>query len=223
MTTWVTESSGGRDRGPRAIVRAWVEIMLRPRRFFETGVAPGDQAPGLVFAMGVTAIAAGTHLATRPDYATGVGNSAIASLLLVFTLYVILVAPVVLHLVAAVQTVGLIALVPDRGGVSETVQVLAYATAPCVFAGLPSPELRVIVTAWGAALLYLGTHVVHSASPLRALGSAILPIILVFGYGFGGFGAMEAVLPQLVIPTPQELTERVPGPSASPSSGPWGL
>ncbi len=50
MTQWVENPTGGRDRGPTALVRAWVEILRRPRRVFRTGVAPGDQAPGLVFA-----------------------------------------------------------------------------------------------------------------------------------------------------------------------------
>lgn len=209
MTTWVNDPTGGRDRGPKALVRAWVEVILRPRRFFKTGVAAGDQAPGLVFAMAVTAVAAGTHLATRPDYATVVGDSAIASLVLVFALYVVLVGPVVLHLVAAIQTVGLLALVPDRGGVSETVQVLAYAAAPCVFAGVPSPELRVVVAAWGAILLCLGTIIVHNASPLRALSTAVIPAILIFGYGFGGFGALEQVFSGVAILTPLQLSAKL--------------
>jgi len=39
-----------RPRPRCARVRAWFEVLTRPRRFFERGVAPGDQAPGLVFA-----------------------------------------------------------------------------------------------------------------------------------------------------------------------------
>jgi hypothetical protein len=193
MTTWVSDRSGGRDRGPRALIRAWVEIVLRPTRFFRTGVAPGDQAPGLVFAVAVTACAAGTHLATRPAYATVVGDSDVPSLILVFILYVVLVGPVVLHLVAALQTVGLVALVPERGGVSETVQVIAYASAPCVLAGLPVPALRLLVAVWGATLLVIGTVIVHEATPIRALAVTVIPGTLVFGYGFGGVAAAVAV------------------------------
>lgn len=194
MTTWVEDPSGGRARGPRAVLRAGLEVLVRPRRFFRTGVAPGDQAPGLVFGMTVTAVAAGTHLATRPAYATGVGGSPTLSLLLVFALYVVLVGPVALHLVAALQTVALVALVEDRGGVSETVQVLAYAAAPCALAGVPLPAVRVVVTAWGAGLLVLGTVTVHRASPVRAVTVCALPAVLVFGYGFGGFGATRRLL-----------------------------
>jgi SSS family solute:Na+ symporter/sodium/proline symporter len=36
-------------------------------------------------------------------------------------------------------------LASERAGVSETVQVLAYATAPCVFAGIPILQLQAIV------------------------------------------------------------------------------
>lgn len=193
MTTWVEDSAGGRARGPRAVLRAWVEILRRPRRFFRNGVAPADQGPGLVFAMGVVAVAAGTHLATRPDYATGVGTSPTLSLLFVFALYVVLVAPVVLHLIAALQTVLLVLLVPERGGVSETVQVIAYASAPCALAGFPSPELRLVVALWGAVLLVVGTSVVHNARPGRAFIVASLPALLIFGYGFGGVTAATAV------------------------------
>lgn len=193
MTTWVEDPSGGRARGPRAVLRAWVEVLLRPRRFFQNGVAPADQGPGLVFAMGVVTVASGTHLATRPDYASGVGSSPTLSLLFVFALYVVLVAPVVLHLLAALQTVFLVLLVPDRGGVSETVQIIAYASAPCALAGLPVPALRLLVALWGAVLLTVGTTVVHNARPGRAIAVASLPALLLFGYGFGGVAAATTV------------------------------
>lgn len=143
--------------------------------------------------MAVTGIAAGTHLATRPPYATVVGDSEIGSLVLVFIIYVVLVGPVVLHLVAALQTVALVAIVPDRGGVSESVQVIAYASAPCVLAGLPVPGLRLLVAMWGAALLVIGTVIVHDAHPVRAVGVSLIPGLLVFGYGFGGVAASVEV------------------------------
>lgn len=193
MTTWVSDPTGGRDRGPRALLRAWIEVILHPTRFFQTGVAPGDQAPGLFFAIAVTAVAAGTHLMTRPEYATLVGDSEMTSLLLVFIVYVVLVGPVVLHLVAAIQTVALVALVPERGGISETVQIIAYASAPCALAGLPVPGLRLLVAVWGAALLVIGTVVVHDADPVRAVVVTVIPGLLVFGYGFGGVQAAAEI------------------------------
>lgn len=194
MTTWVENPSGGRARGPQAILRAWVEVLVRPGRFFRTGVAPGDQAPGLVFAMAVVAIAAGSHLLTRPSYAESVGRSPLLSLVFVFALYVILVGPAVLHLIAAIQTLVLRLLAPDRGGVSETVQLVAYATAPCALAGIPVAPVRLLVTMWGAGLLTLGTMVVHETRPSRAIAASIIPAVLIFGYGFGGIEAAETVL-----------------------------
>lgn len=193
MTTWIEETTGGRDRGPRALLRAWVEVLRQPRRFFQTGIAPGDQAPGLVFGMAVVAIAAGTHLAGRPPYAEVFGDSALLSLSFVYAIYVVVIGPAVLHLVAAIQTATLIALAPERGGVSETVQLIAYAAAPCVYAGLPFPVLRLLVTTWGAALLILGTVEVHNTTLGRAVLATTVPAIVVFGYGFGGFDAAKTV------------------------------
>ena len=183
-----------------ALVRAWVEILVRPRRFFRVGVAPGDQAPGLVFASMVILLEEASRylvvdLASRGLISTGpFSYDAIAGLrpgvaLLALLGVIVFLAPVVVHLTAAFQTLLLLLVAPDRGGVSETVQVLCYAMAPCVLAGLPSPELRVLVTAWGAALYVVGTAVVHELrTPVAALVAA-LPAAIVFGYGFRGFDA----------------------------------
>lgn len=194
MTTWVADPSDGRARGLRGLVRAWVEVLVRPDRFFRTGVAPGDQAPGLTFAVSVVAGAAGTHLWWRPAYATVLGDRPTLSLVVVFLLYVLVLTPVVLHLAAALETVALIGVVPaeHRSGVSETVQVLAYASAPCVLAGLPVAPLRLVCTAYAFGLLVLGTTVVHETTWGRATTACLLPGALVFGFGFGGFSAAQA-------------------------------
>ncbi|MFB6121224.1 MAG: YIP1 family protein [Halobacteriaceae archaeon] len=191
MTQWVENPSGGRARGPRAAVRAWVEVIVRPRRFFRTGVAPGDQGPGFVFTVAVAAVAVGSRLALVPAARPG---GPFASLLLAAGLSVI-AAPLALHLVAAVQTVTLMALTSDRGTISETVQVLAYSTAPCVAAGAPVAALRVAVTTYGAVLLVVGTAEVHDLSRWRAVAVAALPATLVFGLAFGGFDAVAALAP----------------------------
>jgi hypothetical protein len=107
---------------------------------------------------------------------------------------VVLVAPAILHLVAALQTVILIPFAPERGGVSETVQVIAYATAPCVFAGVPVPEVRIVCALWGTALYVYGTAVVHDVSIPRAFVLAIVPAVLVFGYGFRAVPALAILL-----------------------------
>ncbi len=191
VTTWVENPRGGRDRGPRGLARAWVEALVRPRRFFENGVAPGDQAPGLVFAVAM-AVAYALLLAALDPLrfpATGALRAAVVVLLVA-----VLVAPAVLHLLAALQTLSLMIFVRDRAGVSETVQVLAYATAPCPLAAVPSPELRLACCLYGGALLVVGLATVHRTTAGRAALAAALPATLLFGYGFGGLDALLALL-----------------------------
>lgn len=191
MTTWVENPQGGRDRGARGVARAWMEVLVRPRRFFENGVAPGDQAPGLVFAV-VMAVAYALLLAVLDPLrfpATGALRAGVTVLLVA-----VLIAPAVLHLLAAVQTLCLIVTVRDRAGVSETVQVLAYATAPCPLAAVPVPELRVACCLYGAGLLVVGLVTVHRTTGGRAALAAALPGAFLFGYGFGGFEALATLL-----------------------------
>jgi hypothetical protein len=191
VTTWVENPRGGRDRGPRGIARAWIEVLVRPRRFFENGVAPGDQAPGLVFAV-VMAVAYALLLAVLDPVrfpAAGPLRAAVVVLLVA-----VLVAPAVLHLLAALQTLCLMAAVRDRAGVSETVQVLAYATAPCPLAAIPVPELRLACCLYGAALLVVGLSAIHETTTGRAVLAGALPATLLFGYGFGGVDALLALL-----------------------------
>ncbi|WP_435063761.1 YIP1 family protein [Halobaculum sp. EA56] len=194
MTTWVENPEGGRARGPAAVARAWAEVLVRPTRFFRTGVAPGDQAPGLVFAVCVAVCFAGGRFlfapATIPTAFGGPGVSAVVSLLFV----AVFLAPAALHLTAALQTVLLIALVRDRAGISETVQVVAYASAPCALAGPPVPELRAACALYGAGLLALGIREVHATSSERAVAATAVPAALVFGYGFRGFDAAATLL-----------------------------
>ncbi|MDS0294839.1 YIP1 family protein [Halogeometricum luteum] len=194
MTTWVENPEGGRERGPRGVARAWVEVLVRPRRFFKNGVAPGDQAPGLVFAV-VVAVAYTTGLfAFAPGRIPAFAGGPAVSALLGLALVALLLAPAVLHLTAAIQTVLLLVGVRDRGGISQTVQVVAYATAPCALAGLPSPELRFVCTAYGATLLVVGLSEVHGVSTRRALAVGALPAAFLFGYVFEGWAAFEHVL-----------------------------
>jgi len=205
VTQWVENPTGGRDRGPAALVRAWVEILSRPRRFFRTGVAPGDQAPGLVFAAtvvlfeevsryAVVKLAERGLLSTGPfDYPAIGGFSPGVAVLALFAILVF-VTPATVHLTAALQTLLLLPVASDRGGVSETVQVMCYAMAPCLLAGLPSAEVRVLVTAWGAGLYLLGTAVVHNIRlPVAAIVGAV-PAAIIFGYGFHGFQAISMLV-----------------------------
>ncbi|MFB6086945.1 MAG: YIP1 family protein [Haloarculaceae archaeon] len=204
MTTWVEEPGGGRARGPRGLARAWVEVLVRPRRFFRNGIAPADQAPGLVFGVLVALGHAATRLAfadpfrlpgsdpvSLPPFLAGGGTATALFVLLAVSLFLL---PALFHLAAAVETLALRLVAPDRGGVSETVQVLAYATAPCLLAGYPAPALRVVCTAYGAGLLVVGTAVRHETTFPRAAVAAAVPAVLVFGYAFGGFVALAALV-----------------------------
>jgi hypothetical protein len=199
VTTWIENPEGGRDRGPVGFARAWLEVLIRPRRFFRNGVAPGDQAPGLVFGVFVALCYVGGLLAFSAEPVLGtetlplIADSRAATALLLLLAVALFVAPATLHLTAAVQTLLLIPFAPDRGGVSKTVQTLAYATAPCVLAGLPFPAVRLACTAYGALLLVVGVSVVHRSSLPRAALLAAVPAALIFGYGFGGFAAAATV------------------------------
>ncbi len=194
VTQWIGDTGAGRDRGPRAVVRAWFEVLLRPGNFFRVAIAPGDQAPGLVFAMLVVLGSETLRLVLVSDpYPVFSGELGLPPVL-GLALVVVLVTPLVLHLVAALQTVLLIVGAPERAGVSETVQVYGYAVAPCVFAGVPVPEVRAACTIYGAVLLVIGIGVVHRTSALRAAVLSAIPAAIVFGYGFRGFAAIETVL-----------------------------
>jgi hypothetical protein len=166
-------------------------VFVRPGRFFRSGVAPGDQAPGLVFAV-VMAVGHAVLLAVLDPGrfpATGALEGAVLVLLTA-----VLIAPAVLHLLAAVQTLALMAVVRDRAGVSETVQVLAYAAAPGPVAAIPVPGLRVACCLYGTGLLVVGLREVHETTTGRAILAALFPAALLFGYGFGGFDALFTLL-----------------------------
>ncbi|WP_128476076.1 YIP1 family protein [Halorussus pelagicus] len=205
MTQWVENPTGGRDRGPAALARAWLEVLVAPRRFFERGVAPGDQAPGLVFAMTVVLVEVATRFALVPSAVPSIGGRPALAALFGLALATVFVAPAVLHLTGALQTVLLMGVVRDRAGTSETVQVIAYATAPCVFAGIPSPTLRLACTAYGAVLLVVGLRTVHGTSTLRAAVAGAIPAAIVFGYAFRGVAAFGEV----VVWTASEVCLRV--------------
>lgn len=194
MTQWVEDVDGGRSRGPRGLLRAWVEVLVRPRAFFDHGVAPGDQAPGLVFAVAVVLVAALSRVALGVDAYPVIAGRPLVSAAFWPVAIAVLAAPVALHLSAAVQTILLAAVVDERAGVSETVQVIAYAAAPMALAGVPVPVVQVAVTAWAIALYVLGIAIVHDVSVPRATVVALVPAVLVFAYGFGTVGALETLV-----------------------------
>jgi len=190
VTRW---TAGGPGLRYRDLPRVWVRLLIRPVTAFESTVTPGQQGPAAVFAVAVAAVATTTRLGVDPSLRPPIGSPWLGGALLV-GLVAVLIAPTALHLVAALETLVVVLLTDDRGGVSETVQVVAFATAPCVVAGLPSIPLRVLCTTWGAALLVGGTAVVHRTDLLRALLAGVLPAVIVFGYAYGGVEAWLQVL-----------------------------
>jgi hypothetical protein len=170
-----------------------LEVLVRPRRFFRNGVAAGDQAPGLVFAVAVAVVYTTGLFALVPSRIPTLAGGPALSALVGLAAVALLLAPAVLHLTAAIQTVLLVLLVRDRAGISETVQVVAYAAAPCVVAGVPSPELRVVCAGYGTALLVVGLSERHGVSVVRAAVAGAIPAAFLFGYVFGGLAALQAV------------------------------
>ena len=184
----------GRSRGPVGLGRAWVQLMTHPRRFFSTRVVPGDQAPGLVFAISVVAVEEAVRFLSVPGAAPVFAGRPALSFVLGLGLAVLLIAPAALHLIAAVATLGLALVADRRAGVSETVQVVGYATAPCVVAGLPFPELRVACASYGSFLLLVGLAEVHRLDAGRAVAVGLVPAVLTFGVGFRGLAAASELV-----------------------------
>jgi len=193
VTSWIEDPVGGRARGPRGLARAWVEALIRPRRLFVNGVGRGDQAPALTFAIAVAAAFTVGWIAFDPAVVPGIVDSASLSAVILLLVVIALAAPVGLHLTAAVATISVIVAsvefadgfsLRDRGGVSETVQVVAYASAPMALAGPPVPELRVVCGAYATALLLLGFRTVHGTTLLRTLVAGGPPAVLGYGVGY---------------------------------------
>jgi hypothetical protein len=135
-----------------------------------------------------------TRFALVSGAAPSFGGRPALSALFGLALATLFVTPAVLHLTGALQTVLLMAVVRDRAGTSETVQVIAYATAPCIFAGVPSPTVRAVCAMYGAGLFFVGLVTVHDTSLPRALVAGTIPAALVFGYAFRGFAAIAELL-----------------------------
>ena len=200
----MSESAGGRPRGLRGIARTWVETLVRPRRAFANGITPGDQAPALTFAVAVAAAFTLGVIAFDPGAVPGVVPSSRAlSGLVVFLVVVALAAPVGLHLTAALATVSVVVAsveiadghfsLRDRGGVSETVQVVSYASSPMALAGPPIPELRVVCGAYAAVLLFVGFRTVHGLGPIRTAVAALPAAVLGYGVGYRVVASVRAL------------------------------
>ena len=176
---------------------------MRPRRLFANGVAPGDQAPALTFAIAVAAAFTLGWLIADPAAVPGIVASVPVSALVTLLVVIVLAAPVGLHLTAAVATVSVIVAsveyddglgLRDRGGVSETVQVVAYASSPMALAGPPIPLLRIACGAYAVALLLIGFRVVHRMTPLRTLVAGVPPALLGYGVCYRVIASVRTLL-----------------------------
>lgn len=200
MTSWIDDPTGGRARGPGGIARAWVEALVRPQQLFTNGVSPGDQAPGLTFALAVAAAYALGWILAEPTAVPGIVGSTAVSALVVLLLVVALAAPVGLHLTAAVATLSVVVAsitydsgwgLRDRAGVSGTVQVVAYASSPMALAGPPIPALRVVCGAYAMVLFVIGIWTVHRTTLPRAVVAGLPPAILGYGVGYRVIAAVR--------------------------------
>ena len=193
MTRWVENPEGGRARGPSGIADAWAEVLRNPWQFFETRISPGDQAPGLTFAAAVVLVEETTRLALVPGAAPVFQGQPAVSAVLWLLAAVVLIAPAAIHLTTAATTVVLMVLAPERGGISQSVQVVGYATAPCVLVGIPNAWVGLVGTVWAVDLLVLGLARVHDIPLPAAAIAAAFPATVVFGVGFGGFADLVVV------------------------------
>ena len=147
----------------------------------------------MTFLMTVVLFAVTSQYVFSPESFPSLPVSPVLAAAFWISIVVLLVAPLGLHLLSALQTLLLLVAVTDRAGISQTVQVLAYATAPCVVAGVPIPAIRAIACLHGAVLLIVGLRIVHETSIIRAILAGFIPAFLLFGYGFGGVAALEAL------------------------------
>jgi len=194
VTQWVENPEIGRERGPVGLLRAWIDVLVRPRAFFHTKVAPGEQAPGITFAAAVVFAMEASRIAVFGGNYPVIGSQPTLSAVFWVGFVTVLIAPAGIHLVAAVQTLLLMVAVDDRAGISETVQVICYALTPCVLAGVPNVFVQAGVTFWGGGLLVVGLSIVHDVNIPRALGVGAIPAVFVFGYGLGGNDAVFAAI-----------------------------
>ena len=203
MTSWIDDPTGGRARGPRGLARAWVETLVRPRRLFANGVSPGDQAPALTFAVAVAAAFTLGWIVADPGAIPGIVGSVPVSAVILILVVIAMAAPVGLHLTAAVATISVILAsveiddgfsLRDRGGVSETVQVVAYASAPMALAGPPIPQLRIACGVYSTVLLLIGFRTVHGTTPARTLIAGIPPAIMGYGIGYRAIAAARTLM-----------------------------
>lgn len=165
--------------------RIWFTALFTPWYCFGEYSVERDQTRAIGFAMLVIAAWSLVDLLVGTASYPVIGEQPGLSFLIWTVLLMLFVGPVAIHLLTLVATFVLVAVVPERATVSETVQAISYALAPAVFLPIPVVELQAFLALYGTLLLVYGLKVVHNTSIWRALLAAVLPAYLVFGIGFG--------------------------------------
>ena len=93
------------------MVENWIAIIIRPKWFFDKKIKSGNQSEGLVFAMGVVMVEEGSRLILVDS------NYFFISL----GVAVLIITPILLHIVAAIQTLLLRVGAKNRKGIGATV------------------------------------------------------------------------------------------------------
>ncbi|MFW6448062.1 MAG: YIP1 family protein [Halobacteriota archaeon] len=163
----------------------WGATLVFPWRVFPDRVRRGDQTPAMVLAVLVTGAWVAVRVVMDPDWYPVLGDSPRASVVIWALLLSVVVAPVAVHVLAAVVTVILLAVAPERAGVSESVQVVAFALAPAPLIATGVAEVQVAAALYGTGLLVYGLARVHRVSAERAMLAAVLPAYALFVLGFG--------------------------------------
>lgn len=166
-------------------LRLWGETLLTPWRVFPGGIRPGEQLPAIIVAILVTGAWVAVRVVVDPGSVPVLGNAPMVSVLIWAGLLAVVVAPLAVHVMAALATVVLIGIASDRAGVSETVQTVAFAMAPAPVLATGVAELQVLGTVYGSMLLVYGLASVHRISLERALLAAAVPAYVLFVIGFG--------------------------------------
>lgn len=189
-----TGLNGGTDRSDRPpsaphamveTVRVWILTLIVPWRVFPNRIRRGEQLRAILF----TILVAGAWVAVRVAVDFGsfpvLGNAPELSVLIWALLLAVVVAPIGVHVAAAIATLVLVAVATDRAGVSETVQTVAFAMAPAPAIAVGVAEVQVVAALYGSVLLVYGLWAVHEITLERAVLAGLLPVYLLFVVGFG--------------------------------------
>lgn len=181
-------------RSVSVVYDLWLLAMFFPWRCFRHHVRPRDQSLAIVFAMSMVAVWAVVRALVGALSHPALGSGGWLSAAIWIVLRVVVVTPVALHLLAAVATVILVAVAPDRGGVSETVQVIAYSMAPVPLLSIELVGVQAVAALYGVILMWYGTRIVHRVPFERALLVVALPAYMLYAMGFGVDAAIAELL-----------------------------